>query len=103
MMRLLFVFLFSTLAVLAQASDLVLLNGKIYTVDRANPWAEAIVIEDDKLVYVGNGEGAEKFILPDSEVIDLQEAFVMPGIHDVHTHPLEAFDGAEGECMSTCA
>ena len=99
MMRLLFVFLFSTLAVLAQASDLVLLNGKIYTVDRANPWAEAIVIEDDKLVYVGNGEGAEKFILPDSEVIDLQEAFVMPGIHDVHTHPLEAFDGAEGECI----
>ncbi|MDA9009523.1 amidohydrolase [Alphaproteobacteria bacterium] len=101
MMRILFVFLLSTIAALAQASDSVLLNGKIYTVDRANPWAEALVIEDGKLIYVGNDEGAEKYILPDSEVIDLQEAFVMPGIHDVHTHPLEAFDGAEGECILT--
>ena len=34
-------------------ADLVLRNGRIYTVDPANPWAEALAIRNGKLTFVG--------------------------------------------------
>ena len=44
------------------AADSVFTNGKIYTVNEAQPWAEAIAFIDDKIVFVGSNEEAKAFI-----------------------------------------
>lgn len=68
----------------------VFFNGKIYTVDKTQPWAEAIYVENGIIRFVGNGEGARAMASEEVAQFDLEGAFVMPGIHDVHLHPLEA-------------
>ena len=35
-------------------ADRVLTNGRIYTVNDSQPWAEAVVIEEGKFIYVGD-------------------------------------------------
>lgn len=69
-----------------RAADLVLRNGRIYTVDRERPWAEAVAICNGKLAAVGTGEEAAALIGPKTRVIDLGGKMVMPGINDVHIH-----------------
>jgi predicted amidohydrolase YtcJ len=69
-------------------ADLVLHSGKIYTLDRANPWAEAIAIGAGKIVVIGTNVDARSLIGSDTRVIDLKGHMVMPGINDVHVHPI---------------
>lgn len=64
-------------------------NGKIYTVNDANPWAEAIIINRNKIVFVGSNIDAEKIIEQGATKIDLHGKVVLPGFHDVHMHPME--------------
>lgn len=97
-----FVALFTALVALCGqsiAADTVLRNGAIYTVDPAQPWAEALAIAEGILVYVGNDAGAASHIEAGTEVIDLGGRMVLPGFHDVHTHPLEAGNPAAGTCI----
>src|ERR1700722_7558445 len=69
-------------------ADLVLHSGKIYTLDRANPWAEAIAIGAAKMVVIGTHVDARSLIGSDTRVIDLKGHMAMPGINDVHVHPI---------------
>ncbi len=85
----------------AQAADLVLHNGEIYTVNAKQPWVNAIAIKDGRIIFSGSNEAAEDHILDSTKVVDLNGRFVMPGIHDVHTHPLEANNLALGDCILT--
>ena len=68
-------------------ADLVLLNGKIFTVDNAHPWVEAVAIRQGKFIAVGDNAEAEHHITQTTVVRDLQGAFAMPGLYDMHTHP----------------
>ncbi|MHC4620107.1 MAG: amidohydrolase [Planctomycetota bacterium] len=68
-------------------ADTVAINGKIYTVNPKKPWAEAIAIKGGGIVYVGNNEGAKKYIGKDTTFGDLHGKFVMPGIVSGHEHP----------------
>ncbi|MEU0791964.1 amidohydrolase [Amycolatopsis sp. NPDC005961] len=61
------------------AADLVLTNAVVYTVDAARPWASSLAVTDGKIV-------AHEEVGPDTEVLDLAGAFVMPGLVDVHNH-----------------
>lgn len=70
--------------------EIVFYNGDIYTVNSAQPWADAIYIKEGLIEYVGNAEEAKSMASSEADLIDLDGAFVMPGIHDVHLHPLEA-------------
>lgn len=80
----------------SSASRVVYKNGLVYTVDvnETPDWStnpkEAVVTENGKILFVGSSPEAETFVQPDTEVIDLKKAVVLPGIHDVHVHPLEA-------------
>lgn len=65
-------------------------NGKIYTVNSNEPWAEAMFVKDGIIEYVGSNTEAQNLAPESAELIDLGGTFVMPGIHDVHLHPLEA-------------
>ena len=68
-------------------ADTVYLNGKIYTVNESQPWADALAIKDGRLIAVGSEEDMKSFTASNTEVVDLRGQFVMPGLIDSHTHP----------------
>ena len=70
----------------ANQADVVFLNGRFYTVDEAQPWADAVAIKDGNFVAVGQPTDVEAHIGPSTTVIDLEGKFVLPGMHDAHTH-----------------
>jgi len=68
-------------------ADIVLLNGEVYTMEEDSPWAKAVVITGNTITAVlENDSEAEKYIGPNTRVIDLEGKFVTPGIIDGHTH-----------------
>ena len=59
--------------------------------NREMPYVSAVAIEDDKIVYVGNDEGAKSYE-NGAKVIDLNGKMLIPGMIDAHCHPsLAAF------------
>jgi predicted amidohydrolase YtcJ len=72
----------------SDAADLVLTNGRIYTVDEGRSWAEAIAISGERIVYVGDAAGVEGFKGEATTVVDLGGRLVLPGFQDVHIHPI---------------
>jgi len=70
--------------------EIVFFNGQIYTVNEAAPWADAILVKDGVIQYVGDEATAKSMASENASQRDLDGAFMMPGIHDVHMHPLEA-------------
>ena len=74
----------------------VLTNGKFFTANDNEPWAEAIVIKGNKIAYVGSAEAAIEFAGGDSSTAeDLGGKLVTPGLIDGHLHFFAAtmFDG----------
>jgi len=69
-------------------ADLVFTNAKIYTVDDANPWAEAVAVRDGDIVYVGDAAGVEAYIDDETAVHDVAGQLVLPGFIDSHVHPI---------------
>jgi predicted amidohydrolase YtcJ len=67
-------------------ADLVLLNGNIYTVNQKAPHAEAVAVKGDRIVFVGTNAAAKLFQGPNTRVIDLHGATVVPGMTDAHYH-----------------
>ena len=70
----------------AGAADLVLRGGKIATVDADFSFQEAVAVEGDKIVYVGDNDGVKSFIGPETKVIELEGALALPGLVDAHAH-----------------
>lgn len=75
--------LFLPLTITAQ---IILKNATVYTLDPKQPWAEAIVIDDNTITYVGTNTQALLYQSPHSNIIDMNGSFVMPGLIDAHTH-----------------
>ena len=71
-----------------EAGDLAFVNGKVYTLDEQAPWAEAVVVRDDAIVYVGDTIGAEALIGDSTDVRDLGGQLLLPGFIDSHAHPV---------------
>ena len=69
-----------------EPADTVYMNGSIYTVDDGNLRAEAVAIRDGLFVYVGDDAGAQEFIGPGTERVDLAGRMAMPGLYDLHIH-----------------
>jgi len=67
-------------------ADLVLLNGKIVTVDFRETIAEAVAVRCGKFLFVGKDEKVKTLIKKDTTVIYLQGKTVIPGIIDSHGH-----------------
>jgi len=61
-------------------------KGKIYTVTEKQPNAEAVIVEGNKIVFVGSETGALDFITSDTELIDLKGRMMLPGFIDSHLH-----------------
>ena len=64
-------------------ADKIIKNAKIFTANKDNPLASALVVKDGKFVYVGDEAGLAAY---EGEVADLGGKFIMPGIIDSHVH-----------------
>ncbi|HYG20840.1 MAG TPA: amidohydrolase family protein, partial [Ohtaekwangia sp.] len=69
-----------------EPADLVLKNGKIYTVDENQPLASAVAVKDGKILYVGDDAQLKKYIDDETTVVDLQGKTVTPGFIEGHGH-----------------
>jgi predicted amidohydrolase YtcJ len=67
---------------------LVLLHGKIWTVNKAQPQADALAIWRDRIVAVGSSSEIRAHIGPHTRTIDLNGRRVVPGFYDSHLHLL---------------
>lgn len=73
-----------------QNSGTLFINGKIYTVNPNQPWAEAMLIIDGIIESIGSNQEVQQKAQASVTTVDLQGKMILPGIHDVHMHPLEA-------------
>jgi hypothetical protein len=88
-----------------ETADTLLVNGRVYTFTWDDPatdgapaknapysagsWkpdAEAIAVRGSQIIFVGGANAAEKYRGPQTRVIDLAGATVIPGLVDSHTH-----------------
>jgi predicted amidohydrolase YtcJ len=76
----------ATTASAAVAADLVLLNGRLVTVDDALPEAEALAIVGNRIAAVGSTAEIRRHIGPNTKVVDLQGRLAIPGFIEGHGH-----------------
>ena len=67
-------------------ADLVLLNGKVITVDAADTIAQAVAIKNGCIQAVGSDEAIRALVGPDTETVDLAGRSLTPGLIDAHNH-----------------
>jgi predicted amidohydrolase YtcJ len=81
--------LFVAFAMEAQAAvlaDLILRNGKIWTVNPAQPVAQAVAVKQGRIVAVGSNLQIDALQGADTQVVDLRGRLMLPGFHDSHVH-----------------
>jgi predicted amidohydrolase YtcJ len=65
---------------------LALLSAKVFTGDPARPWAEAVGVDDGRIVAVGSNAGVVSALRGKAEKVDLPGRLVTPGLVDGHCH-----------------
>src|SRR6266540_3634790 len=70
----------------AEAVDLIVVNGNIYTANEKQPRAEAFAVKDQKIAFVGSTADVQKLGSAKTRVIDLGGKTVVPGLTDSHCH-----------------
>lgn len=73
-------------AVECEAADMVIHNTTIYTANDDMWTAEAVATLGDKIIYVGNNAGAEKYMCGDASIMDMSGKYVYAGLTDSHQH-----------------
>lgn len=68
----------------AEQADLLLINGKVLTVDKDFSVRSAVAVKDGKVAAVGGPELAKDWTAP--RTIDLKGRTLMPGFIDTHLH-----------------
>ena len=67
-------------------ADTVLLNGKIFTANPSQPWAQALAIRGDRVIAAGDAATVSALVGTATRKIDLGGRTVVPGFNDAHTH-----------------
>jgi predicted amidohydrolase YtcJ len=80
----------ATLPASAAPADLLLINGKIVTLDAASSVKEALAIEGDHIAATGSTDEIRKLAGPSTQIIDLGRRTVIPGLIDSHIHAIRA-------------
>ena len=68
------------------APDTVFVNGKIFTANAAQPWAQALAISGDRIVAVGDSATIAAMVGVSTQRVDLGGRTVVPGFNDAHQH-----------------
>jgi predicted amidohydrolase YtcJ len=67
-------------------ADLIVTNGRIYTVDETHPIVEAFAVKDGRIEFAGSAREAMALRGPQTRVVDLHGGTVIPGMVDAHAH-----------------
>lgn len=70
----------------AAAPDVVVTNGKIFTANPAQPWAQALAIRGERIVAVGDTATIAALAGSSTRRIDAGGRTIIPGINDAHNH-----------------
>ena len=79
-------------------ADIVFMNAAVYTLDADMPWAEAVAVKGNEIVYVGDNEGAAVLIGNTTRHFNLSGQMLLPGFIDAHMHPVAG--GAYAKALS---
>jgi hypothetical protein len=77
-------------------------NATVHTVDPHLPRAEALVVQDNRIVFVGTSAHARRFAGDTAEIIDLGGKLMVPGFIDDHVHFVLGGEQVEGLDTRTC-
>ncbi|TFG31202.1 amidohydrolase [Candidatus Thorarchaeota archaeon] len=75
---------------MALYADLVVINGKIITMDDDGRIANALAVRDGRIVAVRPTSDMKEFIGPDTKILDMGGKTVIPGLIDSHAHYMSA-------------
>jgi predicted amidohydrolase YtcJ len=75
------------------SAETLIVNARIYTVNRQQPWAEAIALKNGRIVAVGSAGELTSYRATNTKVIDAGQHLVLPGFVDCHIHFM---DGSMG-------
>jgi predicted amidohydrolase YtcJ len=75
---------------MTDSADLICINGRITTLDRSQPLAEALAVKNGTLVAVGPRQEVLRYAGVGTRRIDLRWRRVIPGLNDSHTHLIRA-------------
>src|SRR6202042_1789833 len=73
-------------AMWARDPDLIVVNGKVYTVDSRQPGAEAFAVKDGRFIAVGSAKDIRALAGVNTEIFDAQHMTIVPGFNDSHNH-----------------
>ena len=76
-------------------ADLLIVGGRVFTVEPDHPWAEAVAIRGDRIVKVGTEAEVRALKGPGTRVHDVAGGVVLPGFNDSHTHFLDGSLGLD--------
>ncbi len=74
------------MSVTGAGADLIVINGRVRTMDDDNPAAEAIAVKDGAIVAIGSRAAIEALKGTATEVIDAKGGSVLPGFIEAHMH-----------------
>jgi predicted amidohydrolase YtcJ len=74
----------------ANPADMLLINGRIVTLDDTSSISEALAISGDRITATGSGDQMRKLAGPTTTIIDLGGRTVIPGLIDSHIHLIRA-------------
>jgi predicted amidohydrolase YtcJ len=84
-----------------ESADLIITGAKIFTSDKEQPWAQALVVKEGKFIYVGDSSGTSIYKSSNTRSINLNGKLVISGLTDGHSHPgyvnVENFGEVEGD------
>ena len=69
-------------------ADIVIENGVIYTVNKDQPWAQAIAIKDGEITFVGSDNEVKEHVGNNTKIVNVDNRLIIPGMQDVHIHPI---------------
>tara|TARA_R110002049_G_scaffold94988_6_gene233452 strand:- start:1575 stop:3293 length:1719 start_codon:yes stop_codon:yes gene_type:complete len=70
------------------AADYAFVNAKVWTLNEAQPWADTVLVKNERIVYVGDAAGAEPMLGKTTKYIGLNGELLLPGFIDTHVHPV---------------
>ena len=68
------------------SADLILLNGRVHTMDEHLPLAEAVAVRCGRIIAVGRDADIRALAGPATEELDARGRVVLPGFTDAHIH-----------------
>ncbi len=82
-----------------QTAEKVIKNATIYTADTNDTFVEALAISNGIITYAGSNSGVETYIGAGTTIINAGGRLLLPGLQDVHMHPLEASSINGASCV----